>query len=165
VQTQLTERNLHLHLDNIHLECRHFISENNLLLQQWIDLFEYTEGDENEVFLIMLIELFEVITEYFLRISLSEAISKIKEAIPRTKSKLYAAKYKLCLKDLKGRQKEMETNRDLCIFENENVAVLCGKCKQVCTEDPECVADQSIACDSCNNWYHYPCMGINKTYI
>lgn len=40
----------------------------------------------------------------------------------------------------------------LCVFENENVAgdVLCGKCKQICTEDPECVADQSIACDSCN---------------
>ena len=64
VQTQLTERKLHLHLDNIHLECRHFILENNLLLQQWIDLFEYTEeGDGNEVFLIMLIEPFEVITE------------------------------------------------------------------------------------------------------
>lgn len=31
VQSQLTERNLHL--DNIHLECRHFILENSLLLQ------------------------------------------------------------------------------------------------------------------------------------
>ena len=43
-------------------------------------------------FFIMLIELFEVITEYFLRISLSEAITKFKEAIPRTKKQALRSK-------------------------------------------------------------------------
>ena len=126
MQTQLTESNLHLHLDNIHLECRHFILENNLLLQQWIDLFESTEGDENEVFLIMLIELFEVITEYFLRISLSEAITKLnlKRPYQEQKSKPYAAKYKLCLKDLKGQQKEVGKNRDYVFLKMKMLLVL-----------------------------------------
>lgn len=40
----------------------------------------------------MLIELFEVITEYFLRISLSEAVTKFKEAIPRTKKQALRSK-------------------------------------------------------------------------
>ena len=56
----------------------------------------------------------------------------------------------------------MEKKPRLCVFENEHVAgvVLCERYKQVCTKDPECVVDQSIACDSCNDWYHYSCMGI-----
>ena len=157
---------MHLHLDNIPLECRHFILENNLLLQQWIDLFEYIEeGDENEVFLIVLIELFEVVTEYFLRISLSEAITKFKEAIPRTKKQALCSKIQALSERSERTTEGGGKKQRLCIFENENVAgaVFCGKCKLVCTENPECVADQSIACDSCNNWYHYSCMGIKGT--
>ena len=66
---------------------------NDILIQKWRNLFEVEDGeDENEVFLVMLFELYDVITEHLLRISLAEAVTKFKESIPRTKKKKSSAK-------------------------------------------------------------------------
>ncbi|XP_063400158.1 uncharacterized protein LOC134684780 [Mytilus trossulus] len=163
VQKQLTDSNLHLNLDNIHLKCRNFILQNNVLIQKWIELFEYQEDDdENEVFLIMLFELFEIITEHFLRISLADAITKFKEAIPRTKKQALRSKIQALSErtEVAGKKPRMST------LENEIASsdiFICGKCKKVCSEEPECIKDQSIGCDSCNNWFHYSCMAIKGT--
>lgn len=69
---------------------------NDILIQKWINLFQVEDGeDENEVFLIMPFELYDVITEHLLRISLAEAVTKFKESIPRTKKKKKALRSKI----------------------------------------------------------------------
>ena len=36
----------------------------------------------------------------------------------------------------------------------------CKVCKKECVDDPVSRKDQSIECDKCSLWFHYPCVGI-----
>ena len=36
----------------------------------------------------------------------------------------------------------------------------CKLCKKECVDDPVSTKDQSIECDKCSLWFHYPCVGI-----
>jgi len=159
LQSQLSESNLHLYLENIHLRCRNFLMHNDILIQKWINLFEVEdEEDENAVFLIMLFELYEVITEHFLRISLAEAVTKFKESIPRTKKQALRSK----IQALSERAGVCEKKPKLDVSPQDSVAdvFFCGSCEKQCVEEPDSLTEQSIACDSCNKWFHYSCMKI-----
>lgn len=36
----------------------------------------------------------------------------------------------------------------------------CKVCRKECVDDPVSIKDQSIECDKCSLWFHYPCVGI-----
>jgi hypothetical protein len=58
---------MHLTIDFIHRSCRSSIDSNNNLLSDWIDLFSSvnTETFEDEIFLVLIADLFQSVTEYF----------------------------------------------------------------------------------------------------
>jgi DNA-directed RNA polymerase subunit RPC12/RpoP len=41
-----------------------------------------------------------------------------------------------------------------------STSYVCKTCNNVVIDDPSSVKEQSIACDYCEHWYHYPCVGI-----
>ena len=62
-----------------------------VLLEIWINSFKETESKENEeeIFLSLLLDLFEEITDYFIRL---DAIKKFKENIPKKKKQVLRSK-------------------------------------------------------------------------
>ena len=46
------------------------------------------------------------------------------------------------------------------ITPNVKVDYPCGICADVCEKNPAQADDNSIACDSCDRWFHYSCEGI-----
>ena len=59
---------------------------NNQGLKTWLDLFGANEDDETNTS--MIVELYELVTEHFLRISIVEGLQLLKASIPRKKQAL-----------------------------------------------------------------------------
>ena len=47
------------------------------------------------------------------------------------------------------------------IYKTVKEVYLCGTCNSVCKDKPEEDHDNSVACDFCDIWYHWGCIGLN----
>jgi len=114
VQKHLGTDSLHVNLGNIHLYCRERIMAEESLFQSWIDLFseqdeQKEQDDEDEIFLSMLFELFQLVSEHFLRISIAERIQALKESIPKKKKQALRTKIQALTTRTKTAQKNKKT--------------------------------------------------------
>ena len=84
--------------ERIHVISRHKLLANETLLEIWLDLFcgqcasEPVNSDEDELYIMMLSELFEFVVEHFLRISLVEGLYNFKTELSRNKKQAIRTK-------------------------------------------------------------------------
>jgi hypothetical protein len=165
VQIFLTDESFHIYGKDVHTKCRSFIKYNDCLVQKWCNLFEddvaVKDGDpidENidEIFTALLLDMYEMIVEYFIKIALSNAIKRFKANIPRTKKQALRAKVQAL-----GNRKMSTCNKRKAEEPESSTSVFkCPVCNNCLEEDPETFEEQSIACDYCNNWYHCKCVSL-----
>lgn len=87
VQVFLTNESLHIHGKDIHTICRSSVKFDETLINKWFTLFkeddtaEVDDQDENtdEIFTGLLVDIFEMIVEYFIKVATSNAINVISE--------------------------------------------------------------------------------------
>ncbi|OWF43042.1 hypothetical protein KP79_PYT04964 [Mizuhopecten yessoensis] len=159
VQSTITVAQFHLHFDNIHLNCRSAVDASDLLLDKWIDLFGEIDDTqmEDEIFLNLVMELYKDITEYFLKVSIAEALKNFKATVPRKKKQ--ALRVKLTALGEKKNPKKQKLEE----INTEQASYICHLCNEICDWDPAEIGDESIACDTCNCWSHYKCVDIEGT--
>lgn len=90
----------HLYVDSIYALPRMKLFTNDDLLDQWIELFSIRISEEtdargtrdDEVFVDLLVELYELVVEYFLRIAVVDGLRDFKSVIPRKKKRALGSK-------------------------------------------------------------------------
>ena len=98
LQKLLSPGAFHLFGERIHVISRHKLLANETLLEIWLDLFcgqcasEPENSDEDELYIMMLSELFEFVVEHFLRISLVEGLYNFKTELSRNKKQAIRTK-------------------------------------------------------------------------
>ena len=146
----------HLAGENIHLVARGQIFTNLELSSAWMDLFADTEhNNDDETFNSMVVELYELVAEHFLRISIIEGLHSFKTAIPRKKKQALRSKVTAL-----SERKETGANRTQAEKTVSENLFLCPICKEECKEEPDQYNENSIGCDCCNNWYHFKCVAL-----
>ena len=78
---------INFHTENIHQFLRNEIDENYSLIQEWIGICK-TPSDsdiEDEIVLQLIIELFQDISEHFIKLSLVDSLKEFKRQVPRKK--------------------------------------------------------------------------------
>ena len=149
----------HLYVDSIYALTRTKLFTNEDLLDQWIDLFSVRSSEEtdalgtrdDEVFVDLLTELYELVVEYFLRIAVVDGLHEFKSIIPRKKKQALRSKVTaLCDREAAPKKKA----------KTEESSYICPTCKELLEEEPREQEDQSIACDGCNQWYDFRCQGL-----
>lgn len=160
LQKLLSPEAFHLYGERIHVISRHKLLANETLLEIWLDLFcgqcacEPENSDEDELYIMMLTELFQFVIEHFLRISLVEELYHFKTELPRNKKQAIRTK----LTALSERH-FIPKKKTKCDSEEHNI-YKCPKCNQTLVDNPEKPEDDSIACDLCNQWFHFRCEGL-----
>ena len=78
---------VHLHHMNFYAQCRDALDSDSVLTDSWLSLFEYPneEDIEDEIFLVMVNEMYVDVTQHFLRISIADMLKKLKPTLPRKK--------------------------------------------------------------------------------
>lgn len=94
VQTVLNTENLHLNLDKIPQTCRNAIDSDCKLLSYWISLFvvKETEEFEDEIMLVLISEMYQSVTENFVKLSIVDSLNMFKRSIPRKKKQALRTK-------------------------------------------------------------------------
>ncbi|XP_061171689.1 uncharacterized protein LOC133181165 [Saccostrea echinata] len=87
IQSSLTIEHINFHTENIHQFLRNKIDENYSLIQEWISICKIpTDSDiEDEIVLQLIIELFQDISEHFIKLSLVDSLKEFKRQVPRKK--------------------------------------------------------------------------------
>ena len=150
----------HLHGKMTFTSCREAIFSNKDLQSEWLKLFGKVESnDERETELsdCLISELYQQVSEHFLRISFVEALHTVKEQLPKTKKQALRAKVEgatssKCVKPVVKR-KVVESNE-----------YFCPVCNKICVDDPKTELEASIGCDGCDRWFHQKCAGIVRGY-
>ncbi|XP_069103899.1 uncharacterized protein [Argopecten irradians] len=166
LQVYMSPESFHLHGEKIHIVCRQGLGDNEDLLDEWIQLFSNTLDDtEDEVFLSLLLDLYSVVNEHFVRIALLEGLHTFKTLIPRKKKQ--ALRQKLQALGEKKTKEKGEKRKMPTPEVEEDDEYLCKECATVCEWEPSSVLLESLACDVCNSWYHYKCVGLkgNETFL
>ena len=191
VQSSLSSSHFHLHGENIFIYCRNVVDSNEDILKMWMKLFgDFEDPDlEDEIFLTLVLEIFNDITEHFIRIAFVDALKYFKSTIPRKKKQALRSKISaLGDRDSKPKRqkkeqsvteekkksketqisfvKETENQKEgqsSGIKTESNAVYKCQSCDFICEWEPELLENQSIACDKCNCWFHYKCASIKGT--
>jgi hypothetical protein len=156
VQKNLTPEYIHLHSEHIHASCRNVVDDDIDLVEKWLQLFGSIDEDdiEDEVLLTLFMELFRDVTEHFIRITLVDALKEFKRTVPRRKKQ--ALRAKITALGQSSEKKRKVTGEQQAAVESDS----CGVCDLVCEWEPATVEFESIACDTCNGWYHYKCVNL-----
>ena len=101
-------------------------------------------------------ELYQKVSEHFLRISFAEALHSVKEQLPKGKKQALRAKVEgatssKCVKPAVKRKVV------------EPVEYSCPLCDKVCMDDPKTESEASIGCNGCDRWLHQSCARVGKT--
>lgn len=138
----------------IHRKCKLAVKSDEMLIKEWCDLFIEIEGpnrddseDAFEVFMVILLELFDMLSLYFIKVALSNALKRFKETIPKTKKQALTEN-----KPNKNKRKSIDISNDP-IF-------TCPSCKKNIAENPERDEDESFGCHFCNEWFHNKCVSL-----
>ena len=96
LQNILSTKNMHLHLHNNHIICRDSIDKTFDLLSKWINLFENKEESnfEDEILLDLITDLYQSVSEHFIRLSIVDSLKQLKRSIPRKTNKLLELKFR-----------------------------------------------------------------------
>ncbi|XP_052255849.1 uncharacterized protein LOC127861420 isoform X2 [Dreissena polymorpha] len=181
LQTQLTSENLHKHIDRIHTICRNHIDYKSNLLGSWIGLFSSVQDDsiEDEILLVLLAELYQAISEHFIKLSIVDSLKHFKRSIPRKKKQALRTKIQALGEraaggkksdNIESRDKDCKTRKRKVTGKGKSKKVkktdavedlfICPSCDNVCEEEPIDPEGESIGCDKCNEWYHYGCVQL-----
>ena len=61
------------------------------------------------------------------------------------------------------KSKQKQKNKKCRNARNTNLKVyLCGKCSQICVDNPKCNEEESVNCDACGLWFHFVCVGFKN---
>lgn len=98
----LASDSFHFYGSNIHVESKNYILGNEKLTGQWLKLSESIEVNdiEDEMFMILLLDLYSDVCKYYLKISLTAALKTFKESVARKKKQ--ALRTKLQVLESKG---------------------------------------------------------------
>ncbi|KAL3841440.1 hypothetical protein ACJMK2_019590 [Sinanodonta woodiana] len=161
IQSKLVEESFHLHGSNIHTYVKGTVCTNADLIASWLDLFhtDHIEGDlevDDDIFAGYLIDLFEMVSGHFLKIAFVDSLKELKESIPRRKRQA-----------LRPKLQALNESRALKRKSGISTSFQCSICKRECVDNPPISTEYSIACDSCNLWFHFVCVGLtgNEEFI
>lgn len=127
---------------DVHTKCRSFIKYNDCRVQKWCNPFEddvtvkngdTIDGNIDKIFTALLLDMYEMIVEYFIKIALSNAIKRFKASIPRkTKQALRAEVQALMDRQMStcNKRKADEPDSSTCVFK-------CPVCNNCLEKDPE----------------------------
>lgn len=88
VNSLTTTQMYSIHIANFNLFCRGQIQSESSLLEKWMSLFQVkSDSDDDDSIVVMMLELYEMITEYFLRICISDSLVILKESIHERRNK------------------------------------------------------------------------------
>ncbi|MES9881788.1 MAG: hypothetical protein ABW185_13000 [Sedimenticola sp.] len=164
VQQNLSHEQIHVHYHKLHHSCRLSVDTNEELAQKWVSLFDVQGGDEveDELFFILIMELFRDITEHFIRIAFVDALKQFKRSVPRKKKQALRTKIQAL-----GERAGPSSTKKPMLEESQTNEYICTTCKLECEWEPAELQNESIACDKCNCWFHYKCAGIkgNESFL
>ena len=147
------------HQEKTFTACRDRVFGDPQLLVLWSDLFPVEDSctdQDNELAQALVHELYNQVSEHYLRVCFVDALHEVKEKLPKTKKQALrskiegATKIKVAIKPETKRKKEMQE-------------ILCPICNQVCVEMPQSRSENSIQCDGCNEWFHTLCAKVGST--
>ena len=125
------------------------------------------DGEDEDAIVCMAMDLFEMTSEHYVRISLAEGIHSFKEKIPKKKKQALRSKAQAISDPTSGKRRRVEASASDQPSEPQpqssgaDVDVYpCKVCAQPCSEEPETIEHDRIACESCNQWHHFKCVGL-----
>ena len=85
----LASDSFHFYRSNIHVESKNYILGNEKLTGQWLKLSESIEVNdiEDEMFMILLLDLYSDVCKYYLKISLTAALKTFKVSGKKEKNR------------------------------------------------------------------------------
>ena len=60
----------------------------------------------------------------------------------------------------KGKKGTETKAKEVPVLSPEQTIYKCGVCQNECVDSPKTADEDSIGCDSCELWFHYPCVGL-----
>ena len=101
-------------------------------------------------------ELYGLVMEHFLRISIADGLHAFKTQIPKTKKQALRCKV-TALGERECKKKKLSTEE-----EPEQAGYFCPLCKSECLDSPTLTEDNSIGCDASNKWFHFRCVKLKS---
>ncbi|MES9882103.1 MAG: hypothetical protein ABW185_14610 [Sedimenticola sp.] len=165
VQAQFSFEHYHMYAENMHTLCRNAVDRNDHLAEHWLQLFADCRDDsvEDEIVFTLMMELFRDVTEYFVRLAFVDTLKEFKRTIPAKKKQAIRSKVKaLGEKTESHKRPRLDTES-----ETDQAASLCKICNMQCEWEPAQKDLESVACDKCNGWSHYRCVGLtgNESFL
>ena len=160
VQHNCTIEHFHIHWQKTFHFCRNSIDSDIELINTWINLFGGVVDDDNieeEIFLILVMELFKDITEHFVRIAFVDALKAFKASVPRKKKQALRSKIKAIGERDNKKKKISNDNLEVNVSAEGDEIYICNTCNNNCDWDPADTELESLSCDKCNCWFHYKC--------
>ena len=120
------------------------------LISEWFTLFsdiDCESMDFSDLHDCMLMEIFELVVEHFVKIHVSDFIKKFRSDNKDKKLALRA-----------GINPKGSTKSKINAEKDEGYK--CGVCNMPCVDEPPTAAEASIGCDTCDKWFHYPCVNL-----
>ena len=173
LQCHLSDTAFHYYGTNMHCKCKLAIQSEEILVKEWFDLLNEAPGidDSNEnaieIFTAVLLDLYEMMTDYFIKIALSNGLKRFKSTIPRIKKQALRSKIQTVQHNTKDSKNELSVNdarkrkfQEIYSLESQHSVLCCPVCNRTVLENPQTNQDQSIGCDNCNELYHYKCVSL-----
>ena len=175
---------LHIYGDDLINVIRQILYNDDDLMKMWFHLFNNANckddpKDEDDDLLALVttsfqLELYYLITMYFLKIAHSEMLLKFKETVKEKKQALrpslgFNEKKRSTSQKKKTANTESETpstsksgpqTANMVVPSEDNDVFICTVCNKACIDDPKSTNEESIGCDKCGNWFHYVCVGV-----
>ena len=158
VQNELTTDRFHLHSYNLFTICRGIVRTHEEILASWMELFEMsaaTEEIEEDIFLTLVMDLFDDITDYFIRIAFSEGLRHFKRTVPRKKKQALRTKVKALAERTVPRAAATSSTAAAA-----SASYICSICANPCEDEPASKEHESVGCDKCNCWFHFQCVNL-----
>ena len=156
LQNELTTDRFHLHSYNLFTICRGIVRTHEEILASWMELFEMsaaTEDIEEDIFLTLVMDLFDDITDYFIRIAFSEGLRHFKRTVPRKKKQALGTKVKALAERTVPRAAATSSTAAAASY-------ICSICANTCEDEPASKEHESVGCDKCNCWFHFQCVNL-----
>ena len=124
-------------------------------------------GEDEDAFVCVVMDLFEMTTEHYVRISLAKGIHSFKEIIRKKKKQTLRTKLQAISEPTSRKRRRVVASTSDQPSESQpqspgaDVDVYpCKVCAHPCSQEPETIGDDSIASDSCYQWHHSKCDGL-----
>ena len=137
LQCHLSDTAFHYYGTNMHCKCKLAIQSDEIMVKEWCALFDEAPGidDSNEntieVFTAVLLDLNEMMTDYFIKIALSNGLKRFKSTIPKIKKQALRSKIQTVQHITKDKKNELSVNdarkrkfQETCSLESQHCFLL-----------------------------------------